>query len=146
MTPAATAMTSTVDDEAGFTLVEVIVALAMLSIGLTLVMGLFSTGLSRTGMAERLAGAVSLAQSVMTQVGAVIPLRTEARDGTEANGYQWHLAIQPYGPAQGGDVRPVELYQVSVQVGWLEGQDPRSYALSTLRLGPKPPRRSELGR
>jgi general secretion pathway protein I len=139
MTAVAIAMTKSAADEneAGFTLVEVIVALAMLSIGLTLVMGLFSTGLSRTGMAERLAGAVSLAQSVMTQVGTAIPLRTEARDGTEANGYQWHLAIQPYRPAQGGDARLVELYQVSVQVGWLEGQDPRSYALSTLRLGPR---------
>ncbi|MGJ5176505.1 type IV pilus modification PilV family protein [Bradyrhizobium oligotrophicum] len=137
MTPVAAAMTSAADDEAGFTLVEVIVALAMLSLGLTLVMGLLSTGLSRTGMAERLAGAVSLAQSVMAQVGSVIPLRADIRDGTEANGYQWHLAIQPYRPAQSGDARPVELYQVSVQVGWQQGQDPRSYALSTLRIGPR---------
>ncbi|MGJ4946769.1 type IV pilus modification PilV family protein [Bradyrhizobium sp. HKCCYLS20291] len=138
MTPAATAMTSAMnDDEAGLTLVEIIVALAMLSIGLTLVMGLFSTGLSRTGIAERLAGAVSLAQSVMAEAGTVIPLHTETREGTEANGYRWRLAMQPYRPGQGGDARQVELYQISVEVGWLEGQDPRSYALSTLRLGPR---------
>ncbi|WP_316234477.1 type II secretion system protein [Bradyrhizobium sp. SZCCHNR1098] len=138
MTSIGTAMTSAVDDgEAGFTLVEVIVALAMLSLGLTLVMSLFSTGLLRTGMAERLAGAVSLAQSMLAQVGPVIPLRTEALADTKANGYQWRLEMQPYRPVQGGDVRTVELYQVSVQVGWLEGQDPRSFALSTLRLGPR---------
>ncbi|WP_315770074.1 MULTISPECIES: type II secretion system protein [unclassified Bradyrhizobium] len=137
MTPVATAMTSAADDEAGFTLVEVIVALAMLSLGLTLVMGLFSTGLSRTGMAERVAGAVALAQSLMAQVGNSIPLRTETRDGAAANGYRWRLAMQPYRPVQGGDARPVELYQVSVEIGWQEGQDPRSYALSTLRLGPR---------
>ncbi|MGJ4961320.1 type IV pilus modification PilV family protein [Bradyrhizobium sp. HKCCYLRH3061] len=133
----AVAATMTDEDEAGFTLVEVIVALAMLSLGLTLVMSLLSTGLARMGMAERLAGAVSLAQSVLAQVGTVIPLRTEARDGTEASGYRWHLEVQPYRPEKGGDARPVELYQVSVQIGWQEGQDPRSFALSTLRLGPR---------
>jgi general secretion pathway protein I len=124
-------------DDAGFTLVEVLVALAMLSVGLALVMSLFSTGLSRTGMAERVAGAVVLAQSLMAQVGNSIPLRTETRDGTEANGYRWRLAMQPYRSAPGGDARPVELYQVSVEIGWLEGQDSRAYALSTLRLGPR---------
>lgn len=137
MTPAATAMASAADDEAGFTLVEVIVALAMLSIGLTLVMSLFSTGLSRTGTAERVAGAVALAQSLMAQVGTSIPLRTERRDGAEANGYRWRLAMQPYRPAPGGDARPVELYQVSLEIGWPEGQGSRAYALSTLRLGPR---------
>ncbi|WP_315783892.1 MULTISPECIES: type II secretion system protein [unclassified Bradyrhizobium] len=137
MTRVAAVMASPVDDEAGFTLVEVIVALAMLSVGLALVMSLFSTGLSRTGMAERVAGAVALAQSLMAQVGNSIPLRTETRDGAEANGYRWRLAMQPYRPTPNSDARPVELYQVSVEIGWLEGQDPRSYALSTLRLGPR---------
>ncbi|CCE00698.1 type II secretion system protein [Bradyrhizobium sp. STM 3809] len=138
MTDVAAAMTRATDaDEAGFTLVEVIVALAMLSLGLTLVMSLLSTGLSRAGMAERLAGAVSLAQSVLTQVGPVSPLRIETREGTEPGGYRWQLAIHPYRAASAEDSRMVELYQVSVQVGWMEGQEPRSYALSTLRLGPK---------
>ncbi|NPU14542.1 type II secretion system protein [Bradyrhizobium sp. 83002] len=137
MTPAAAEMKHADGGDAGFTLVEVLVALAMLSVGLALVMSLFSTGLSRTGMAERVAGAVALAQSLMAQVGNSIPLRTETRDGAEANGYRWRLAMQPYRPVQGGDARPVELYQVSVEIGWQEGQDPRSYALSTLRLGPR---------
>ena len=146
MTSAAMAMTSPVNDESGFTLVEVIVAFAMLSIGLTLVMSLFSTGLSRTAMAERVAGAVALAQSLMAQVGNSIPLRTETRDGTEASGYRWRLAMQPYRRAPGGDARLVELYQVSVEIGWLEGQDSRAYALSTLRFGPRTAGRSEPGR
>ncbi|WP_316181037.1 type II secretion system protein [Bradyrhizobium sp. SZCCHNRI1009] len=137
MTPATAEMKHADGDDAGFTLVEVLVALAMLSVGLALVMSLFSTGLSRTGMAERVAGAVALAQSLMAQVGNSIPLRTETRDGAEANGYRWRLAMQPYRPAPNSDARPVELYQVSVEIGWLEGQDPRSYALSTLRLGPR---------
>ncbi|MGJ5180688.1 type II secretion system protein [Bradyrhizobium oligotrophicum] len=145
MTAAAAAITRATDaDEAGFTLVEVIVALAMLSLGLTLVMSLLSTGLSRAGMAERLAGAVSLAQSVLAQVGTISPLRTETREGTEPGGYRWQLAIQPYRATPAEDARMVELYQVSVQVGWMEGQEPRSYALSTLRLGPKASRSASI--
>src|SRR5689334_24993557 len=51
--------------EAGFTLVEVIVALAMLSVGLTVLLGMISSGLGRTGTAERTAAAASLAQSLL---------------------------------------------------------------------------------
>jgi general secretion pathway protein I len=121
--------------EAGFTLVEVIVALAILSAGLSVLLGMISTGLERTGIAGRTAEAASLAQSLLAQVGTEFPVRPDQRDGVFGNGDHWHLTMQPYRRSRDGAERAVELYQVSAQVEWMEGLEPRVFALSTLRLG-----------
>lgn len=126
--------------EAGFTLVEVIVALAMLSAGLSLVLGLISGGLNRTGSAGRMAEAGSLAQSLLAQVGTEWPIKPDERDGRYPNGYRWNLKIYPYGGGTAQDEMPVGLYRVSAEVEWDEGANKRSYALATLRLGPRAPR------
>jgi general secretion pathway protein I len=123
--------------EAGFTLVEVIVALAMLSIGLTLVLGLISSSLGRTASAQRMAEAGSLAQSLLAEVGTKLAIKPEERDGLYPNGYRWHLKMLPYGDGNESEEAPVGLYTISTEVEWGEGTERRSYALSTLRLGPK---------
>jgi general secretion pathway protein I len=123
--------------EAGFTLVEVIVALAMLSIGLGVVLGVISSSLRQAAKAERMAEAGSLAQSLMAEVGVDFPIIPEARDGQFPNGYRWRLKMQPYGDAREREEWPVGLYAISTEVEWDDGAQPRSYALTTLRLGPK---------
>ena len=123
--------------EAGFTLVEVIVALAMLSAGLSLLLGLISNSLRQTASAQRMAGAGSLAQSLMAEVGTDLAIRAEVRDGQYPNGYRWRLKMQPYDNVRENDAGPVGLYSVSAEVEWEEGTERRFYALTTLRLGPK---------
>ena len=123
--------------EAGFTLVEVIVALAILSAGLSLLLGLISNSLRQTASAQRMAGAGSLAQSLMAEVGTDLAIRAEVRDGQYSNGYRWRLKMQPYDNVSENDERPVGLYSVSAEVEWEEGTERRFYALTTLRLGPK---------
>jgi general secretion pathway protein I len=123
--------------EAGFTLVEVIVALAMLSAGLSLLLGLISNSLRQTASAQRMAGAGSLAQSLMAELGTDLAIKAEVRDGQYPNGYRWRLKMQPYDNVRENDERPVGLYSVSAEVEWEEGTERRFYALTTLRLGPK---------
>jgi len=123
--------------EAGFTLVEVIVALAILSAGLSLLLGLISNSLRQTASAQRMAGAGSLAQSLMAEVGTDLAIRAEVRDGQYPNGYRWHLKMQPYDSTRDNEDRPVGLYSISAEVEWDEGTERRFYALTTLRLGPK---------
>jgi general secretion pathway protein I len=123
--------------EAGFTLIEVIVALAMLSAGLSVLLGMISTGLERTGVAGRTAEAASLAQSLLAQIGTDFPIKPDQREGVFPNGDRWHLTMQPYRRSRDGAERAVELYQVSAQIEWTKGQEPRAFALSTLRLGPR---------
>lgn len=127
--------------EAGFTLVEVIVALAILSAGLGLLLGLISNSLHRAASAQRMAQAGSLAQSLMAEVGTVLPIRPEARDGQYPDGFRWHLKVQPYDRASDSEDRPVGLYRISAEIEWEQGTETRSYALTTLRLGPRDGRR-----
>lgn len=122
--------------EAGFTLVEVIVALAMLSLGLTVLLGMISSGLGRTGIAERTAGAASLAQSLLAQAGTAFAVGASERDGEFQHGYRWHLSMRPYASPHEAPARAIALYHVTAQVGWGEGAEQRSFALSTLRFGP----------
>ncbi|CCE06195.1 hypothetical protein BRAS3843_1640005 [Bradyrhizobium sp. STM 3843] len=124
-------------DEAGFTLVEVIVALAMLSVGLSILFGMISSGLGRTGTAERTAEAASLAQSLLADVGTELAVGVGARSGEFPHGFRWQLIMRPYHQSREGAERRIELYLVSAQVGWDEGAGQRSFELSTLRLGPR---------
>jgi general secretion pathway protein I len=122
---------------AGFTLVEVIVALAILSVGLSVLLGSISASLRQGASAARMAEASTLAQSLMAEVGTDQPLEVEDRVGEFPNGYRWHLKMQPYGSAKEREEWPVGAYVISTEVEWEEGTGRRSYALTTLRLGPK---------
>ena len=122
---------------AGFTLVEVIVALAILSAGLSLLLGLISNSLRQTASAERMAAAGTLVQSLMAEVGTDLPIRPEVRDGQYPNGYRWHLKMQPYDGTRDNEERAIGLYSISAEVEWGEGTERRFYALTTLRLGPR---------
>ena len=124
-------------NDAGFTLVEVIVALAMLSLGLSVLLGLISSSLRQSANAERMAEAGSLAQSLMAEVGTDLPIKSDERDGQFPNGYRWHLKMQPYGDASEREDWPVGVYTISTEVEWEDGAQRRFYALTTLRFGPK---------
>jgi general secretion pathway protein I len=117
--------------------VEVIVALAMLALGLGLLLGLMSESLRRTANAERMAQALSLVQSLLARIGPELPVEPGERDGQFPNGYRWHLRMQPYGDTSGREQAPVGLYAISTEVQWDDGSEKRSVALRTLRLGPK---------
>jgi general secretion pathway protein I len=122
--------------EGGFTLIEVIVALAMLSIGLSILLGLISHTLRQVKATERVAEACSLAQSLLAEVGTSRPVKQGAFDEKMPNGFRRHLRIQPYGAAEEQEEGLIGLYLVSADVEWEDGTERRSLALKTLRLGP----------
>jgi general secretion pathway protein I len=127
--------------EAGFTLVEVIVALAILSTSLSVLLGIVSTGLLRTSSAERMAEAGSLAQSLLAEVGTRYPIGPGERSGEYADGYHWRLNLQPVGSDTEWEQRSVGLYEVSADIEWEDGEDRRSFRLNTLRIGVRAPQR-----
>jgi general secretion pathway protein I len=127
------------DPEAGFTLVEIIVALAILSISLGLLLNVISSGMWRSSQAQNLSEANSLAQSLLARVGADLPIEPTQRVGEFASGFRWRLSIEPYGSSVDREQWPTGAYMVTAQVLWGADQaNERSVTLSTLRLGPKP--------
>jgi|GEM_PF-1069337 len=118
---------------AGFTLVEIIVALAILSLCLAVILPAMSDALWRTGQAEAQAEAASLARSLLAEAGSAVPLTDGAATGRFDNGFRWRLHVSPYGASNRS--APVRAYQVTAEVIWDEPQQERSIELTTLRLG-----------
>ena len=122
---------------AGFTLLEVIVALAILALAMGPLMSAISDGLRHTGDAERVAEASSLAQSLLAEVGVTRPIQPGQTAGELANGFRWRLIVEPYGDAAERKRWPVAAYSIVAEVMWGQGVKQQRFALTTLRLGTK---------
>jgi len=124
----------------GFTLLEVVVALAIA--GLALV-GLFhagSGGLVSVDTAARAEEAVQRAQSHLAAVGRNTALAAGEFTGEDGGGYRWTLRVLPLTtrPSLAPDgITPVTttLFNVEVVISWPGRLGERSVALRTLRLG-----------
>jgi general secretion pathway protein I len=125
---------------AGFTLLEVVVALAIA--GLALV-GLFqagSTGLLATDTAARAEEAVERAQSHLAAVGRDAALTVGQFTDDDGGGYRWRLGVAPLATRQvpgpdGVSASKITLYAVEVGISWRDAGHTRSVVLKTLRLG-----------
>lgn len=123
--------------DSGFTLLEVMVALAILAVAMGVILQLFSTGLKGGRLAERRAVAALLAQSKLAAVGVESPLEEGQSEGRFERDYRWRVAIAPY-QEQGRETLPEggpAAYEVVVTVSW--GDPDRaesSLSLATLRL------------
>jgi general secretion pathway protein I len=125
------------DGEAGFTVVEIVVALTILALALGVLLNVMSNGIRQTGRAETVSEAGSLAQSLLAEVGNELPLRDGQITGRTDNGFRWRIEINPYGDGSDRREWPVAAHQVSAEVSWSDGPQERSLVLTTLRLGPK---------
>jgi general secretion pathway protein I len=119
----------------GFTLIEIIVALAILSLSLGFLLNSISTSIRRVDQAGRIAEAGSLAQSLLARVGPELPLTQGETTGDFGNGFRWHLTIEGYCDRAAGLQLPVGAYRVSVEILWNDGVGVQSVVLRTLRVG-----------
>ena len=126
--------------EAGFTLVEVIAAFAILAFAFSILLAVISDGIWRSAQAEVEAEAGSLAASLLARAGTDV-LTTGERTGRYDDTLRWRLSTEPYGDAGDETQGPIGAYRVTVEVFWHNGLRERSLVLSTLRLGPREPAR-----
>jgi len=124
----------------GYTLIEVIVAFALLAAALTLLLGTLS-GAARQVRGSSDAGRAALyAQSVMAQVGVGEVLKPGRTDGEFEDGrYRWALDVQrwndPLKPANAlDDPSAPQLLEVRLGIEWGEGGPRERLLLRTLRL------------
>jgi len=120
--------------ERGFTLIEVLVAFAILAVGLGFLMHVIANVVGRTAEADLRVGALQVAQSLLDRVGVDVPLADGPSEGESADRYHWQLQIEPYGEEEDRQNWPVAAHRVTVTVAW---GDHGGLMLSTLKLGPK---------
>ena len=136
----------------GFTLLEVVVALAIAALAL---IGLFragSGGLFAADTAARIDEAIERAQSHLAAFGRAGAITPGEFAGDDGGGYRWLVRVrsiaqqtvavqpragQPLNAQQ--QIRPtLALYEVEVMVSWRSGGHNRSVTLETRRLGAAP--------
>jgi general secretion pathway protein I len=121
-------------DTRGFTLLEVLVSLAILAGALAVMFQVFSRTLETTADAKSRTIAASLAQSLLARVGSDIPLKEGESAGAFDDDFRWRLRMTPYLPDHFGEILFVRPYEVSVDVSWDAGSRVQSVHLSSLRL------------
>ncbi len=120
------------DDERGFTLLEVMASLAILGMGVLMVIQLFSGGLGLARAARDHSGAVLLAREKMSEALADNDLQTGSTEGEDSRGFQWKVDVAPYKSVLTGNNMNLDIMQVNVSVrggGKVKG----AFALSSLK-------------
>jgi len=126
--------------EAGFSLLEVLVAFTILAMSLAVAFRIFAGGLGNIATSEDYARAVTLAESRLAAVGVSEPLQSGVSYGRWDEEYEWRIAAAPYEP-WGEDVAPtddVQAFLVAVDVDWMREGRQHRVTLSSVRLVTSP--------
>ena len=125
----------------GFTLIEVIIAFALLALALTLLLGSLSGAARQIRTADDSGRATLHAQSLLAQLGVGEILRPGRKQGVFEKGrYRWALEVEPYtDPLKRRGAQTIvsapRLLQVQLEVEW--GDAPgQQLRWQTLRLAP----------
>lgn len=122
----------------GYTLIEVIVAFALLALALTLLLGSLSGAARQVRAADDASRAALHAQSLLAGIGVEQPLQPQRSSGEFDQGrYRWTLQVTPYAdPHRARDAAAAgaaQLLQLDLAVQWGEGPAQR-LQWRTLRL------------
>lgn len=124
----------------GFTLIEVVVAFALLALALTLLLGTLTRSAREVRLSADGARAALHAQSLLDQTGVGESLQPGTRDGAFEDGrYRWTLRIEPYvdpqrPPNATFDPSAARLLQLALVMQWGDGGSRQRLQLRTLRL------------
>ena len=128
-------------DISGFTLIEVLVAMMIMAISLTIVMGLFSGGLRSKKRAFDYDTAVELAKNKMQEILLAQSCELGIQEGDFQNGYSWKIEVILDEPESANfKVKPVQNYKIliiNLKILWEHGDKTKIYSISTLKMEEK---------
>ena len=130
----------------GFTLIEVIVAFAVLALALTLLLGTLSGAAKQVRWADDAGRAALHAQSLLDETGVGETLKPGQRDGEFEDGrYRWSLQVEPWRDQAARDPALIDpgaskLMRLTLEVQWGDGGPRQRLQLKSLRLVTPDPR------
>ena len=130
---------------AGFTLLEVAVAMSILGLVLVTMMQVISGGLTLEYKAGELGRAVVKARALMDELMTELELRDGVEEGGDGTNMRWRRTVRLATPEEGGPLEESELdfehehvlRYVEVVVAWNEGGREKTYTLQSLRVAPQ---------
>jgi general secretion pathway protein I len=121
--------------QGGFTLLEVLVAFAILALSLGILIQIFSRAMSTTALSGDYSRAAALAEARLNDVGIDIPLEPGGYGGDPQDGFSWRVVVEPYVPHDLSWEPSFDTFLVTAEVSWDTGGDElRRVSLSTLRI------------
>jgi general secretion pathway protein I len=121
----------------GFTLIEVVVATAILGIGLTVIIELFSGGLRLARTSMEYTRAVNYARMKLEEIAVKKTMGEGSEEGKFDETYRWQVGVKKVDilptESQTDYKPPTELFQVKVQVIWKSGSQERSALFESYR-------------
>ena len=123
----------------GFTLIEIVAALAVLAVTVGLCLQIATSALRQTRNAAEQTQAALLAQSLLDAAGTGERLRPGRSSGQLDEGYRWELEVSPFEGELGTEsplepsLMAVRLYRLELSLSWDVGSDQRTVRFSTLR-------------
>lgn len=102
----------------GFTLIEVVVAFAILALSLGALYESFGDSLRRGGEARQAELATLRAESLLAEYRGSGGLLPKEHTGEDAElGYSWRISVKPY-PAEVSENSTLDVESVDVEVNW----------------------------
>ena len=129
--------------QGGFTLIETLVAIMVLSLSLVVILQLFSGGLKSSKTADDYTCAVFHAREKMEELLLIDDFEDGTFEGTFDNGYRWTVDIKFVEPEENEEEEqralPVDLVHLDVSVLWPVGAHEKKFQISTLKIVEKKP-------
>jgi general secretion pathway protein I len=123
----------------GFTLIEVVVALAILGIALTAIIELFSGGLRLARTSVEYTKAINIARMKMEEITSQQKIKEGVNEGKYDDTFRWQVGIKRTDILQiekDSDFKPpIELFQIRVDILWKSGAKERSASVESYKAG-----------
>ena len=117
----------------GFTLLEILVALAILATAVTIIFQLFSAGLRNIAVSEDVVSAAVRAEAKMREVLSNEELTENSWTETTTDGYTFAVNITE-ALQEKTDSLPVQVLQVDLAITWTKNSKERSLRLKTYKM------------
>ncbi len=120
-------------DSKGFTLLEVLVALAILGIAITVVLQLFSANLRSIAASEDYISAVTTAEARLRDILDDEELSEKSWSETTSDGYRMDVTVSD-ALTERTDNLQVKALSIDLTIRWVKGVKERSISIKTMKL------------
>lgn len=122
--------------ERGFTLLEVLVAMVLLSVALAAIFELFSTNLKAIVKSDDISNAVILAESKMRDILDDENIGERTSEESTGNGYRINTVVKETATDRTENLQ-IQLFEINLTVFWTKDAKERTFHLKTLKMANK---------
>lgn len=118
----------------GFTLLEVVVAMAIVGLGVTTLFEIFSLGLRLGTRSSKRTEATAYSRQAFDEMLIRQRLNDGGEEGSIGGSYRWSVQVKPFQNDDPFSSTGWDLKEITLQMRYREGERERELELKTLRL------------